>query len=210
MKAFIVMGRTLRAAYDELFLCVFLSIVWWIGTILVLTAAPATMGLNHVTNRVANYKRVDNSFFWEGARTNIAKGWILYLIVVLAPVAIAINIRFYLASPATWMRIIAIAWVWILVLVLMMMQYIFPLMWQQDEPSLKMALRNAFLLALRFPLYTFLMFIFQILLLALSVAITIPVFLLTPALLGLASNHTLVGALQEMDLAPQPPVIPKR
>lgn len=210
MKAFIVMGRTLRAAYEELFQCVFLSVVWWIGTILVITSAPATAGLHHVTNRVANYKRVDNSFFWDGARQNIGKGWILYLIVILAPVAVLINIRFYLGSSAQWMRIIAIAWVWILVLVLMMLQYIFPLFWQQDEPDLKMVLRNAFLLALRFPLYTFLMFIFQVLLAALCIAITVPVILLMPALLALASNFALVGALQEMDLAPQPPVIPKR
>ena len=29
MKAFVVMGRVLKAAYDDLFLCVFLSIAWW-------------------------------------------------------------------------------------------------------------------------------------------------------------------------------------
>ena len=42
MKAFTIMGRTLKAAWDELFLCVFMSVVWWVGTILILPAAPVT------------------------------------------------------------------------------------------------------------------------------------------------------------------------
>lgn len=210
MKAFIVMGRTLKATYDELFLCVFMSIVWWVGTLLVVTSAPATMGVNRVANRIANYKRVDNSFFWEGARAHIGRSWLLYLILIGAPLAIGINIRFYFSSSVTWMRLIGIAWIWILVLVLMLMQYVFPLFWQQDDPSIRMALRNALLLTLRYPIYTFLMFIFQVLLLGLSVALTLPLFLLAPAMLGIAANFSLVGVLQEMDLAPQPPVIPKR
>jgi uncharacterized membrane protein YesL len=207
MKAFTVMGRTIKAAYEELFLCVFLSLIWWAGTLLVVTAAPATLGLQHVTNRIANYKRVDNGFFWDAARSNIGRGWLLYLLHILIPGAVFFNVYFYLSSPAIWMRIIAIAWLWIMLLIAMMMQYLYPLFWQQDEPNFKLILRNALLLALRYPLYTLLMLLFQIVLLALSIVLTLPVLLLTPALLGLAANFALVGVLQEMGLAPQPPVI---
>ena len=89
----------------------------------------------------------------------------------------------------------------------MMMQYLFPLFWQQDEPEFKLILRNGMLLALRYPLYTFLMLIFQIIIIVLSVVLTLPLLLLMPALVGLAANFALVGVLQEMGLAPQPPVV---
>ena len=209
MKAFVVMGRTLKAAYDELFLCVFLSIMWWIGTILILPAAPATAGLHYVANRIANYKRVDTSFFWEGARMYIGRGWLLYLINLLLPVIILTSIVFYLGTTG-WLRVFGFICIWLFILALMIGQYYFPLFWQQDEPNIKLVLRNAVLLALQHPLYTFLMLLFQILLLGISIAITLPLFLLAPALIALSANFALTGMLQEVGLAPQPPQVAPR
>ncbi len=204
MKAFVVMGRTLKAAYDELFLCVFLSIIWWVGTLLVLPAAPATLGLHHVANRIANYKRVDASFFWEAARMHIGRGWLLYLINLLLPAIITTSIFFYLGTSG-WLRVFGFICIWLLIFSLMIGQYYFPLFWQQDDPSIRLVLRNAVLLALQHPLYTFLMLLFQILLLAISIAITLPLFLLAPALIAISANFALAGMLQEVGLAPQPP-----
>jgi uncharacterized membrane protein YesL len=204
MKAFVVMGRTLKAVYDELFLCVFLSIMWWLGTVLVVTAAPATVGLHQVANRIANYKRVDSSFFWEAARSNIGRGWVLYLINLLVPVIIVTSIVFYLGTTG-WLRILGFVCVWLFIFILMISQYYFPLFWQQDDPDIRLILRNAVLLALQHPLYTFLMLLFQLLLIGLSVAITLPLFLLAPALIAISANFALTGMLQEVGLAPQPP-----
>lgn len=209
MKAFTIMGRTLKAAYDELFMVVFLSVMWWLGTILILPAAPATLGINRVANRIANYKRVDNSFFWEGARMHIGRGWFLYLIQILAPIAIGFNAWFYLNAQG-WLRAVGIFWIWLIILSLMISQYLFPLFWQQDDQDVKLVLRNATVLALRNPLYTFLILIFQIVFLALSTALTLPLILLTPAVLALTVNLALVGLLQDMGLAPQPPQVPPR
>ncbi len=233
MKAFLVMGRTFKAAYDDLFLCVFLSIAWWvgalllpslfgmlasainlpltiaipIGVLLLLGAVPVTVGVQRVTNRIANYLRVDNSFFWEAIRQRIGRGLILFAISLLVPAAILFNIWFYFNSQG-WLSIIGVAWAWLLLLVLMIGQYLFPLFWQQDTPDIKLAVRNAALLALRHPLYSFLMLLFQILLLALCTALTLPLILLGPALIALAGNFALAGLLQEMGLAPQPPEMP--
>jgi uncharacterized membrane protein YesL len=204
MKAFVVMGRTLKAVYDELFLCVFLSLIWWLGTVLIVTAAPATVGLQHVANRIANYKRVDNSFFWEGARSNIGRGWGLYLINLVVPIIIATSVFFYLSTTG-WLRILGFVCIWLFVFILMISQYYFPLFWQQDEPSVRLILRNAALLALQHPLYTLLMLLFQILIIVLSIAITLPVFLLLPAVIAISANFALTGMLQDVGLAPQPP-----
>jgi len=74
----------------------------------------------------------------------------------------------------------------------------------------KLALRNATVLAMRNPLYTFLLLLFQILVVGLSTAITLPLILLTPALVALAANFGVTGLLQEMGLAPDPPVVSRR
>lgn len=209
MKAFTVMGRVLKAAYEDLFLCVFMSIAWWIGLLPIVTIAPVTMATNHVANRIANYKRVDNSFFWEALRQHIGRGWLMMLITLGAPAAVLFNIWFY-ANSQGYLRVIGVAWLWMLLLVLMISQYFIPLFWQQDEPSIKLALRNATILALKHPLYTLLILLFQLVLLALSVGLTLPLVLLWPALAALTGNFALTGLLQEMGLAPEPPEAPIR
>lgn len=208
-KAFVVMGRAIKASYEELFFCVFMSVLWWIGTLLILPAAPVTVAMHKIANRMANYKRVDRNFYWEAARQHLGRGWLLYLMHLVLPATIWLNVWFYSQGGTTWLRIIGIAWLWILLLVLMLLQYLFPLFWQQDEPSLKLVLRNAFLLAVRYPLYTFLMLLFQVVFLALSIVLTLPLILLTPAVMAIGANFAMAGILQEMDLAPQPPVISK-
>lgn len=208
MKAFTVMGRVLKATYEELFLCVYLSLLWWLGQLLVVTAAPAMMGINKAFNEVANYRRVDTGYFWDGAKKEVGKGWILYLLFLLVPVGIGFNFWFYIRAEGLW-QAFAIFWLWAFVTVLMIGQYVFPLMWQQDEPSLKLALRNAALLVARHPLYSFLMLIFELLLLLLGVGLALPLLILTPAMLSLSGNFALNGLLQEMGMAPEPPVITK-
>ncbi|MEZ4620723.1 MAG: hypothetical protein R2867_35155 [Caldilineaceae bacterium] len=175
----------------------------------IVTMPMVIMGMHNACNQLANYRRVDNGFFWDGAKTNIGKGWILFLISLLVPVAIIFNIWFYLNSEG-WISFIGFAWFWLLLLVLTTGQYLFPLIWQQDEPDVRLALRNSVLLALRHPIYSFLMLIFQIVLLAISAGLTLPLVLLYPGMIALTQNFALAGILQEMGLAPQPPEIPAR
>lgn len=244
MKAFTVMGRVLKAAYDDLFLCVFLSVAWWacpivlvlllgglsqwaggslealpatlglagviaVVLILLLVQAPVAMGLQHVANRIANYKRADSGFFWESWRKYPGRGYLLFILSVLIPAAIGFNIWFYFNSQG-WLQIVGVIWLWLFLFSLMAGQYVFPLLWQQDEPNVRLALRNSLLLALQHPLYSILLLLFQLLLLLLSFALTLPLILLAPALIALTGNFALVGILQEMGLAPQPPETPAR
>ena len=205
MKAFTVMWRTIRALYEDLLLWVWLSVLWWIGVFLVLPAGPVTAGIHNAANRVANYRRVESAFFWEGARSTIGKSWLLLGINLLLIAGVVVNIRFYGASTASWANIVSIVWFWILNHHSDGRSVLFPLLWQQDDMSLKMVLRNSFILALRHPFYTFLMTVFQIVLIVVSVFTVLPIFLLTPAAVVLAMNFSLVGLLQELDLAPDPP-----
>ena len=204
MKAFLVMGRVFKAAYDELFLVVGMSVAWWVGTLLVITAPMTTAGIQNVANRIANYKRSSFDFFWEGARKDIGRAILLYLLLLLGPPLIWFSAWFYFDRQG-WLVLFGVLMAWVLLVLLMSGQYFFPLYWQQDEPDLKLVLRNAFLLTIRHPLYTLLMLLFQVLLIILSFVLVAPVVLLMPGLIALSQNFALVGLLQEMDLAPQPP-----
>ena len=204
MKAFTIMWRVIKSAYEELFLCVGMSLLWWAGLFLVVTGAPATMGIEHVANRLANYKRADSGFFWESARLHLRQGFFLFWLSVIVPPALAFNVWFY-ANSEGWLRFISLVWLWVLLLWLLISQYLFPLFWQQDEPNIRLAFRNAALLTAKYPLYSLLLFLFQILLILICVAVVLPLPLLLPAMIALAQNFGTLGLLQEMGLAPEPP-----
>jgi hypothetical protein len=206
MKAFRVMGRTIKSGYDELFLIVAISVVWWLGAVLIVTAPLATVGLQNVANRIANYKRVDMSFFWEGARTRIGQGVLLFVVCLLAPPLLWFSVQFYFMRGG-WVVLLGVTMAWVLLFALMMGQYLFPFFWQQTERGLLLMLRNSLVLAIRHPLYTLLMLLFQLVLIVLSIVLVVPVVLLLPGLLALAQNHAVVGLLQDMGLAPEPPVV---
>ena len=205
MKAFVIMGRTLKSTYEDLFLVVTLSVLWWAGTLLIVTAPMTSVGLHHVANRVANYKRVNISFFWEGARAHIGKGVLLFLLLLLAPPIMVFSVVFYLENGG-WLLVLAVVLVWVLLLTLMAGQFAYPLFWQQTTPSVGLIVRNAFVLAVRHPLFSLLMVLFQAVLVVLSIVLVVPVLLLLPGMIALAQNHALTGLLQEVGLAPEPPV----
>ena len=198
------MGRTIKGAYEEFFLIVGLSLIFWVGTLLVVTAPMTWAGINHVTNRMANYKRVDFGFFWEGARQSVGRSVLLWLLIIIAPPIMASSINFYFVNGG-WLVVPGFITLWVLVLSVLASQYFYPLFWQQTEPTLTLLLRNSFLLVVRHPLYTTLILLFQLLLVVISIVLVVPVLLILPGLLILAQNYALVGLLQEMDMAPQPP-----
>jgi len=202
------MGRTLKAAWEDLFLVVGISLVWWAGALLIVTAAPATRGLQGVANRLANYRRASMDTFWEEARTRIGASWLLTALMLFIFGMIPINIWFYSVGGATgWRRVVVVLWLWALVIYFLVSQYLFPLLCQQDEPNTGTALRNAALLAMRSPLYSLMGVLFQLAIVVLCIALVAPVIFLLPGLLALANNFFLTGLLQEMGMADPPPTL---
>jgi protein-S-isoprenylcysteine O-methyltransferase Ste14 len=126
------------------------------------------------------------------------------LLLVLGPPLLWFSIMFYFEQQG-WLVLFGVLMGWVLLLFLMGAQYFFPLYWQQTEPDLKLVVRNGLLLAVRHPLYSLLVLLFQVVLIVLSIFLVVPVMLLLPGMLALSQNIALVGLLQEMNLAPQPP-----
>lgn len=208
MKAFRIIPHILRAAYEDLYLCVAVSLVWWAGVLLVVTAGPATLGLHGVANRLANYRRSGMDFFWEEAKAFPGRAWALLAGMLVVGALIVFNAQFYAAGEG-WMDVVSIVWLWVGLFSLLIAQYLFPLFCQQSERRLRLALRNAALLAVRSPLYSLIAILWQALLIALCTVLFLPALLLLPALLALSANFFLTGLLQEIGLAEQPPDAPR-
>jgi hypothetical protein len=103
------------------------------------------------------------------------------------------------------MRVASVAWWWALLFFFMVAQYLFPIFAQQEERRVRLALRNAAILAVRSPIYSLVSLGLQLLLVAICTLLFLPALLLLPALLALTSNFMLTGLLQEMGLANGPP-----
>lgn len=202
-----MMGRTFKGAYDEFFLILIVSLLWWVGTLLIVTAPLAMAGLQQVANRIANYRRVELAFFWDGARARIGASIVLWLMLVVAPPLFWMSVTFYFQRGG-WLLMLGTLLFWALIFLMMSAQYFFPLLWQQTDPSLSLVLRNSAVLAGRHPLYSLLIVLFQAALIVVSVVLVLPLLVL-PGIIALAQNYALVGLLQEMGLAPQPPEPPK-
>ena len=204
MKAFVAVGRALRALYDDLFAYVWLSLLWWLSVLLVLPAGPATLALQRVANRSANYKRVDTGDFFPTMRQHIGPSWLLFGGNLLALVGVIVNIFFYLNRPG-WSLIAAVVWASGLIILLLMGQFLFPLFWQQDDRRPLLVVRNALILSFRRPLFSLLLLLLQAILLTISVIVPIFLVLTTPAMIALISNFGMAYLLQEMGMAPLPP-----
>lgn len=192
-----------QSAYEELFLCVGMSLLWWAGLFLVVTGAPATMGIDmSPTDRqtingqtVVSFGKAHASIC---ARVSFSSGFRSLCHPHLPSMFGSMPIVKAGSVSSRWSGFGFYYW-------LLISQYLFPLFWQQDEPNIRLAFRNAALLTAKYPLYSLLLFLFQILLIFICVAVVLPLPLLLPAMIALAQNFGTLGLLQEMGLAPEPP-----
>ena len=205
-RSFIVFWKTIKSVYEDLFHFVWLSVLWWVGTITVVLAPAVHMGMNHVAYRVATYKRIDNDFFYQGVRQHKKEAYLVYLLNLAAGLILFVCIWFYLNVTLIWVNLVAIPLLWIAVFFLLLTQFVFPLLWEQEELSMLLAYKNAMILVLRYPLFCILVFVLKAMMLVLfSIRAFISLFLFGPAFSTVLSNYALNYLLQDMGLAPPPP-----
>ncbi|MCD6289354.1 MAG: hypothetical protein J7M34_02540 [Anaerolineae bacterium] len=227
MRAFSVVFRSIRDFYEEMFLLVSLSIVWWVPviaiTVLVLPLArslpswlvgaavavlavllaPLTTGLCQIGYRIAYELRVDSSFFKESVREFFWPSVKLGLLNVVILVTIIVNLLFYARFPGT-LRLITILWIYVLIMWGAAQLYLFPLLIEQQEPRVLMAVRNAAVLVLTRPLFTLIVLLLAFILTALCTVLPVLLILIWPGLMALISTRALAVILEEARaMAPQ-------
>lgn len=196
MRLLRVIGLSFRDVYNELFLMVILSLLWWLAMITVVASAPATTALAYIGYRIARERRVDFDFAKDAFRKHFWLGWRIGIVALVSLVIVIGNMLFYLQLEG-WLQGLAFFFLYLLTAWLTIFLYGFALVSAMDAPSLRAALRNAALLTFANPIFSFLLALALVLLAGLSVLLILPL-LLAPGLVAIIGGRALVDRLEVM------------
>lgn len=178
-----------------------INILWVIASLPVVTLIPATGAMFYATNRLARGKGADWRTFVEGFRFSLRHSWFWGLLNVVVVVLLVSNYLFYAemqrgSSGLPWLpALVTVAgFLW-----LMLQLYTFPLMLEQEQPSLRTALRNAAIAVLQRPLPTLALVLLVIVIVAISSTVVVPAWLfITVSLCGYIANNATLSAIAKV------------
>jgi uncharacterized membrane protein YesL len=161
---------------------VIVTIVWFLAQITIVLGPPATFGYYYVAYNLLNGESLGIRGLIEGARKYFWKAWLWGLINLLVIITLVVNIQFYSNIRASWGLSLVIL-VGLLGLVWFCTQfYALPFFMEQEDKRLRVALKNGLFTTLAAPLFTLILFIVAVILMVLSFAIVLPIFLGIPGL----------------------------
>jgi uncharacterized membrane protein YesL len=213
INPFRTFGSALRDLFDDFMLLIVCNLVWallslplWIFALAmlgaglplmaalaallgVLPAGPATAALFHVAFRVVDGRASKFSDFVDGMRQNVRVGIIITAIAVAGLVLIVVNLGFYIGVSNIFGGLMLGLWLYLLISWLGVLLYAYPLIFFQERPELRLIARNAFLMALGRPIFTFVTLLLMGVLLLLSSYLIVPIVLFTIALFAVWSTR---------------------
>lgn len=140
-----------RNITDNIVHMITINLLWFIFTILILTAPPAMSGLFYATNNLAHGHPINWRIFFEGFIKYFWLGWqwmILNTGVILISVYLLIQLSSYETNWTAWLQGLLIA---LLMLWLIAQFYIMPLVIEQSDHHLSYAYWNSLVLMIRTP-----------------------------------------------------------
>lgn len=204
---------TLRVFWRRMGLFLTANLLWLAMSLLVVTWPAATAGLFHLARRVveeelaADPRQAVIADFWEGFRQHWRRATLLTLIDLAALAVIAVSLRFYgegtiaelgwLVGPIT---LVGLAWAGAQL-------YLFPLLLHRDDRSPLAVAREAFLMAISYPLLTLTLMLLTLVLAAGATILAGPILLLFFALMALIQTmmlRTLLAQRGELALTMTP------
>lgn len=193
--------RVVRSAivdlWDSVFLVIFCSLVWLFLVLLIVPGPPATLALFDMAERIArhehllefrDYLRAVWARFgvgWRWAAVNIPVLAILLIDIRVVPLMFEASV----AVPVQWFFIGALA-LWLVV-----NWFALAFLFQQQEMSVRQALRNGAVLVLQHPLFTLAVVVITVILLWLSTILIIVNLLFGPMLAALIGTHAVLDRL---------------
>jgi uncharacterized membrane protein YesL len=180
-----------------------ISMVWALAQVTVVLGPPATFGLYHVIHLMAHEgDSTGIKGMFQGARMYFGKSLVWGLINWAALLLAFVNIGFYIQVENT-IGLIARWIVIVLTITYLVAQFYavaFFMQMQDDSKKVLMALRNGLFLALGQPIFTFVLVLFAVLVMGLSVGLVIPFFLGTPALIAVLGTEGMRDRLRAFNL----------
>lgn len=169
-----VLGQALEDVWDNLFVGAFCSLLWLALTLLVIPAPAATLALVDWAQRVHERESPTLGDYWRLTWRHFWLGWrwaaIVLPVVLVLGVDIGVAPVLFEGWLATMMRVtatIALA-IWLVIVA-----YSAPLLFRQEEASVRQAIRNGGVMALRNPFFSFLLFVCALVFLWVSVLLVV-------------------------------------
>lgn len=208
-KAFGAVWQALKDTWGDLFLLAVVNFFWFLISfsglfiasttkvmypilLSIITFPVATAAIYPIAYQVARGKTFHISDYWDGVKAYWWRGILWFLANLLAAGLWWVNLNFYtqlISGP--WVILIGAFWTSIFGVWLMTQVHFWPMLMIQDEPNILRAWRNSGLLAIRFPVYTILIGLISVVLIALGSVLVAPLFLFLMALIAiLYSNAT--------------------
>ncbi len=203
--AFRVLWAAFKDYYEEMFTLAGANLLWVVLSIPVITLPATTAGMLYLTNQIAHHRRsIEFRMFFEGIKLYWWKSYLLAGLNVLAAVIFYTNFRFYGQFEGQWAVIVRGLFVGLAAMWALIQVYVFPMLLEQEEPKLRMALRNAAFLTFASPITTLTLVVLLAVVAAISVGLTLPFAVAMMAVLGLAANEAVLALLIHFKIR-QPP-----
>jgi uncharacterized membrane protein YesL len=216
--AFAVYWWALKHTYEELFTIAGVNLVWigvgvvvpasvaslgapwfWVGLALFLILLPPpTGGAFYYTNLLAHEKSAGFRDFWEGTKKYYLKSWFSAWLFLGVAALMVTNIWFYGQFEGGWVFWVQALFLSLLIYWSAIQIYVFPMLLEQKEEKLLMAIRNGAILAVSSPLFTLLVIILSLLTFALSVGVTLPAVFILVCIMTLIANRAVVHLLGDI------------
>lgn len=193
--------EALLDAWDALIPLVGINLVWFMLTALIVTAFPAFGGLNYATNRIAHGEMADMRTFFDGFKSQFwtsMKWGFLNLIVYFL---LTLNIWFYGQFEGFGFVILQSLFFSATLIYTCMQIYTYPFLIEQDEPSLKIAIRNSFAAFIRFMGRSFGLLFFFIILAIVSTLLPPLWILITMSVIVYLGNWHTLAVIQKLEQA---------
>ncbi len=191
-----VIWEGLQDAFDSMAELVIVNVLWLLLTIPILTAPASLAGAYYMTNLLAHRKPVSWRTFFEGFRQFFWLSWRWALANLLAALLVYSNFVFYGRFEGSWVVFMQGIALGIGILWLGLQMYVFPLLIEQEDRRLRVALKNSLVLLIGSPGLALLLFIFLTLVAGLSVILQVPWLIITVSFCTFLANWCVLHALE--------------
>jgi uncharacterized membrane protein YesL len=150
----------------------------------VVLGPPATLGMYHVANRLANGRSLELGRFWEGIKRYFWVSWLWVLLNLLVAIIQGVSFAFWTGQRTFWAILLTGFLVFLTVAWLATQFYALPYLVEQRRKNLGLALRNGLFTAFSAPGYTLVVAGVAAILVVASILFVLPLFVGGPMLIA--------------------------
>ncbi len=192
-----VLRERLTNFYLSMIPLITINILWFFASLPIVTLIPATGALFYATNKLVHGNGADWRTFVEGFRVCFRRSWVWGLLNVVVAVLAVSNFLYYTREQQSpWLPAVVIV---LSVLWIMLQVYTFPLLLEQEQPSLRTAFRNAAIVVIKRPFPALGAALSIIVLAVASTVVLVPAWIfITAGLCAYIANGSTLSAIEKI------------